>query len=162
MCFPFICTKVSESLVQLFIRHNYCLRITATKGPNIMSDPDTNLSGRARHLAALKSVFEGTGEPCVYLAVFLKFLFGDITFSSIRRREVPQLIQCRHAMMDQAFAASPCVAMGTWDRNKNPGLVVYDLCLSAMEFLRSLGKEVAQDEQHVRFGCAVGKRQCLT
>jgi hypothetical protein len=127
-----------------------------------MSDPDTNLSGRARHLAALKSVFEGTGEPWVYLAVFLKFLFGDITFSSIRRREVSQLIQCRHAMMDQAFAASPCVAMGTWDRNKNPGLVVYDLCLSAMEFLRSLGKEVAQDEQQVRFGCAVGKRQCLT
>ncbi|KAL5361215.1 hypothetical protein BJX96DRAFT_176030 [Aspergillus floccosus] len=112
-----------------------------------MSDPDTTLSGRARHLTAVKGVFDQSGEPWVYFAMFLKVLFGDITLSTVRRREVPQPIQCRHAMMDLPPANSPCVAMGTWDRNRNPGLVVHDICLSAMEFLRALGWEVAQDEK---------------
>ncbi|KAI2778470.1 hypothetical protein F4815DRAFT_447187 [Daldinia loculata] len=34
----------------------------------------------------------------------------------------------------------PCVTMGSFDKDKNPGLVTHDLCIKALRFLRSIGK----------------------
>ena len=112
--------------------------------------------GRGKHLATLADVFRRRQGTWADFAYFLKALFGEVPFpgSDLARGGVlaPKVIPCRHNADEghgQALqsihghlpltAARPCIAMGTFDKGKNPGVVVADLC-GAARFLHDIGK----------------------
>ncbi|PLB41739.1 uncharacterized protein BDW47DRAFT_122193 [Aspergillus candidus] len=98
---------------------------------------------------------------------FPKALFGEVPFpgSDVGRGGVqaPTVILCRHNAdgghgedLESAHgylpptAARPCIAMGTFDKDKNPGLVVADLCVMAARFLYGIGKGEPADAPYPR------------
>jgi hypothetical protein len=125
-----------------------------------MEDPGNDCSGRAKHLARLAAVFRHRHGTWGDFGLFLKMIFGEVL--PVGRVETAPLekISCRHnsgGRHHQILQASriapgdypmftherytrPCVTLGSFDRNKNPGLVVSDLCIKARAFLLSIGK----------------------
>lgn len=129
--------------------------------------------GRKHHLACLAYVFRHRHGTWVDMANFLKVLFGELpwlpTALPLRANSSVsglQPIRCRHSeggahhqliensqmLLDEAIgfylpssACSPCLAIGTWDADKNPGFVVSDLCTLAARYLASIGKGGAGD-----------------
>ena len=119
-------------------------------------------AGRSAHLASLASVFWHRHGTWRDFGNFLKELFRDFDGPSADGGEIPRLdlVVCRHnpggehfpaleasrsspgqyPMFDPLIHSRPCVTVGTFENNKNPGLVVSDLCIKAKEFLFRIGK----------------------
>lgn len=117
------------------------------------------LVGRGKHLASLAQVFRHRHGTWADFGLFLKQLFGEGqgTTSAVT---APSQVPCRHnhggrhhallrasieeplsyTMFDHERYRRPCVSIGSFDINKNPGLVVTDLCVKANRFLLSIGK----------------------
>jgi hypothetical protein len=126
-----------------------------------MSNREGNDFGRYRHLGQLALVFRhrhGTWED---LGQFLKHLFSDSPRYGVvatAPRRVP--VACRHnsggkhhhtltdvaqypenyPMFNHERYTRPCFGIGAFEDQKNPGLVVADICSKASRFLLSIGK----------------------
>ncbi len=119
--------------------------------------------GRGKHLGQIAKVFRGRHGTWSDFGRFLKSIFGeelDIGRQPAERRTRPlENIVCRHNEGGRHFRflaanqatpgttlaaherySRPCVYTGSFDKKKNPGLVVFDLCAKANRFLLSIGK----------------------
>jgi len=109
-------------------------------------------------LANLALVFYRRGGTYRDLGGFLKALFGEVTAQGVARLRL-QSIECRHnrgahykalqectdrsPFLDDHYHR-PCLAVGSWEKGKNPGLVADDICKQAERFLDGMGKAVIE------------------
>jgi len=115
---------------------------------------DGQLVGRSKHLARLATVFRHRHGTWADFGGFLKDYF----------ERSAQEIPCRHnhrgrhhgillesqdesdpPVFDHERYSRACVAVGTFDPDKNSGIVVADLCVQAARFLTSIGKGDPED-----------------
>ena len=125
-----------------------------------MSDDETPeaMQGRYKHLGQLGLIFyhrHGTWED---FGQFLKGFFSEpMSAGEVPRPPTLTPVVCRHtpggrhylgntmSPKEQSVFAEPryhrpCVTAGAYDPQKNPGLIVDDVCKKAEAFLRSIGK----------------------
>lgn len=124
-----------------------------------MSEQQTrdNPVGRSKHLGELAVIFKHRHAKWHHFADFLREIFEDGTVAGPDADCTPSgldVIPCRHNVGGRNHAAlssarrgpyrssfdhvryeRPCVSAGTFDENKNPGFVVHDLCVKAVQFL---------------------------
>lgn len=122
---------------------------------------NSEITGRSKHLGQLALVFKHRHGTWTDFGLFLKILFrGEPSSGRISAVQPSRECGCRHnfggrhhAILAAAalnpeeypmFAherySRPCITLGAWEKGKNPGLVVDDLCIKAAEFLRNIGK----------------------
>lgn len=117
--------------------------------------------GRSRHLGELALIFKHRHAKWYDFADFLRDEFKDATVAGPLADATPSgltQIACRHnsggrnhavlsaaksgvfrSCFDDIRYERPCVTLGSYDENKNPGLVVHDLCVRAARFLAQRG-----------------------
>lgn len=116
--------------------------------------------GRRKHLASLAQVFRHRHGTWGDFGAFLKLVFGEVDGAGAGVTTRVEDMRCRHAAGGQHHIAlytalahpesdtvfnsdhyrRPCISVGSFDQDKNPGLVVTDLCIKAHKFLSSIGK----------------------
>src|SRR5208282_3001385 len=115
--------------------------------------------GRSKHLASLAQVFRHRHGTWADFGSFLQTLFGERPSAGLGVAP-PGIVGCRHTpggrhypvlqasigeplsytMFDHERYRRPCICIGSFDINKNPGLVVTDICVKANRFLLSIGR----------------------
>lgn len=131
---------------------------------------DSVREGRSKHLAELAKIFQHRHGTWRDFGHFLNVLFGEGTPYELMGLTLPRRqTSCRHnsggahhgmLTMDRRLPPGApelqnvmhpqeCKAFGSFDPNKNPGLVVTDLCQRAVRFLAVLGRG-DEDEQFGR------------
>ncbi|KAL7805340.1 hypothetical protein V8C26DRAFT_417977 [Trichoderma gracile] len=117
-------------------------------------DSRLEMTGRRKHLGDIALVFKHRGATWLDFGQFLKGLFEGQGSGAVE-------VRCRHnsgglhhgvladalrdpaayPMFDHERYGRPCIAIGTWEEGKNPGLVVADLCAKAAAFISSLDRD---------------------
>jgi hypothetical protein len=117
--------------------------------------------GRSKHLGELALIFKHRHATWHHFAMFLRDIFEDISVGGPNMESTRSglaEIECRHnsggthhtelssartgpyrSAFNHVRYSRPCVTLGTYDDKKNPGLVVFDLCVRAKAFLRRIG-----------------------
>jgi len=127
--------------------------------------------GRAKHLGELAWVFHHRHGSWRDFGWFLKWLFSDLPPGVVDRYQLPAApaqhqVFCRHnpggenydtlqactqdpqafPMFNKERYRRQCLGIGAWERDKNPGLVVEDLCHKAKEFLLCIDRGDCRDQ----------------